>query len=234
MEEIFLAFNTGISKDEFLASPPALWPHHEERLRNRFISSELWWGDWGVRYRSTTMYEAMALGFKRYQCPSDGLLIYLFGVDGRPISFQFRPDEPRLRDGKPVKYESMPKRPPILDSHPLALKNLPAIQIPLYITEGCAKADSMLSRWGKCCLCLQGVWSWRGRNPYRGLTALADWNMVPVNDGRIVRLAFDGDVADKPGVRAALRQLSGWLQFKGADVRVINFNKASEALFNGN
>jgi len=91
--------------------------------------------------------------------------------------------------------------------------------VPLFVTEGPAKADSALSA-GLCCVSIQGVWNFRGTNDAGGKTALADWESVALN-GRRVYLAFDSDAMEKREVHAALARLKAFLESRKAEVRII-------------
>jgi hypothetical protein len=51
----------------------------------------------------------LPIGFSPAQRRVSGLLIPLFNARGECVRYQFRPDEPRMRDGKLVKYESPSK-----------------------------------------------------------------------------------------------------------------------------
>ena len=97
------------------------------------------------------------------------------------------------------------------------LKN-PAMR--LWITEGVKKADAGRSQ-GLCIVSLLGVYSFRGRNDYGGLTTLGEWEEIALNNGRQVLICFDSDVTRKPEVRIALGRLKKWLETKGAKVTIV-------------
>ena len=59
----------------------------------------------------------------------------------------------------------------LLDVHP-AVRHLLGIPIPLFVTEGIKKGDSLASR-ELCAIALLGVWNWRGTNADGGKVALA-------------------------------------------------------------
>lgn len=171
-------------------------------------------------YRSvTTKSELKRLGFSDSQSRVPALLLPVWGVSGEIVSYQIRPDEPRLRDGKPLKYETPSGSRMCLDVPPTVRQNLGDPCIPLFVTEGVRKADSAVSH-GLCCIALLGVWNWRGTNELGGKTALPDWEKIALN-GRRVYVAFDSDVMEKPQVAAALARLKGFLESRKADVRVI-------------
>jgi RecA-family ATPase len=147
-----------------------------------------------------------------------GLIIPLWDVTGNMVSFQLKPDEPRIVNGKPVKYETAAKRPQCIDVHPRVRPNLTDPGIPLWITEGAKKADAAISHGVACIVSLQGVYGWRGRNATGGKTALTDWEDIAL-DHRDVILAFDSDCMTKPSVRDALQRLTSFLTRRGAEVR---------------
>lgn len=172
-------------------------------------------------YRSVTKKtELKGLGFKESQRLVPALLIPIFGVDGEIVSYQIRPDQPRVNDrGKAVKYETLAGSQMRLDVPPRALKWLGDPSRPLFITEGARKADAAVSK-GLCCVALLGVWNWRGRNNDGGLTALADWESVALKERRVY-ICFDSDVMTKPAVHDALSRLKSFLEHRGADVALI-------------
>ena len=156
--------------------------------------------------------ELKTLGFADRQCNPPGLLIPISSPTGEIVNYQFRPDQPRIgKDGKPVKYETPSGSRMVLDVHPFAQEMLGNPSIPLFITEGIKKGDSLVSS-GLCAVALLGVWAWRGRNDDGGLTALAEWDYVALNDGRRVFIVFDGDVMLKPGVHKAMVRLKAFLE----------------------
>lgn len=66
-----------------------------------------------------------------------------------------------------------------------------------------------------------GVWNWRGTNGHGGKVALPDWESIALN-GRVIFIAFDSDVMIKPSVSRALERLKGFLERRGALVRVVH------------
>jgi hypothetical protein len=139
-----------------------------------------------------------------------------------PRSFDEK-DKPRLPDGtypqQVLKYEYPKGEKMHLDCPPSCRPQLGDPGVPLWITEGQKKADSLASH-GFCALAILGVWNWRGRNDLGGLTALADWDCVALN-GREVRIVFDSDVMTKPQVKLALRRLTAFLHNRGATVAAV-------------
>lgn len=164
--------------------------------------------------------ELKALGFSKAQAMTPGLLLPLWTTDSQQLPMVYRPDTPRLsRDGKPIKYE-IPKGGGVrLDCPPRCQPRLADPSVPLWLTEGQKKADSLASR-GAAVLCLLGVWSFIGKNTFGGNTLLTDFDHVAWN-GRDVRLVFDSDVTSKPSVRQALDRLGAHLTNKHASVRMV-------------
>jgi hypothetical protein len=171
--------------------------------------------------------ELKKLGFTPAQQRTPGILIPLWGVDGKQTGYQYRPDNPRLdQRGKPVKYESPKGSANRLDCSPRCQKVLGDPKVPLWVTEGSKKADALTSK-GACAISLSGVWGFKGKNELGGITLLADWDYVALKD-RIVHLAFDSDVITKEPVKKALERLVEHLQRKGAQVSVIHLPQQGE------
>lgn len=196
-----------------------LFDHHQELLDASGVDVEV------ARergYRSVdTKAGARRLGFSAAQA-GDGLLIPLWGVDGKVAGYQLRRDEPRVgKTGKPVKYETPFRQRALLDVHPRARAGLADPNVPLWVTEGSRKADAAVSR-GLCCISVAGVWNWRGTNSEGGKALLADWESVALSgsngSARTVYLAFDSDVMTKPEVHRALSRLSAVLTNRSANV----------------
>ena len=155
--------------------------------------------------------ELKTLGFADRQCNPPGLLIPIYSPTGEIVNYQFRPDQPRIRDGKPVKYETPRGSRMTLDVHPAVREMLGNPLIPLFLTEGVKKGDALVSC-ERCAIALLGVWNWRGRNGDGGLTALSEWEHVALSNGRRVFIVFDSDVTLKPSVHKALTRLKTFLE----------------------
>jgi hypothetical protein len=199
--------------------------NHVEFLRKRAVADDV---AAARGYRTAqTKSELAALGFGRTQQLAPALVIPIWSVSGEVAGYVLRPDAPRLNEkGKPRKYEMKAGGQMVIDTHPFTSRSPdgapPLIAdpvVPLFVTEGPAKADSALSA-GLCCIALLGVWNWRGTNEAGGKTALADWESVALN-GRRVYLAFDSDAMEKPAVHAALTRLKSFLESRHAEVRII-------------
>ncbi len=183
-------------------------------------------------YRTITSEgDLVQFGFSPAQRRVPGLLIPLHTTDGKIGLHVYRPDNPRtyedrgkreadgLHPVKVLKYE-IPKGAGVrVDCPPASLKGLKNPAIPLFITEGQKKADSLATQ-GACAIDLLGVWNFKGRNEFGGTTILADFDFVAW-ENRSVRIVFDSDVMYKPPVRLALERLTEILQRKGATVSAI-------------
>ncbi len=164
--------------------------------------------------------ELEKLGFTPAQQRSPGILIPLWSVDGKEAGHQFRPDHPRTNGrGKPVKYESPTGSSNRLDCPPCCQKNIGNPQVPLWITEGSKKADALASK-GACAISVTGVWGFKGKNQFGGITFLTDWDYVALK-GRTVYLAFDSDIVTKEPVRKAMEHIGEHLKRKGGVIQII-------------
>lgn len=213
-----------------IADVPSLNAEHRRTLREGSgISDEV------IRLRGyrtvTDAADLRALHFARQQARVPGLLLPVHCTDGSNGPALYRPDAPRSREDRRkrnpdgtfkqhvIKYE-MPKAAAVrLDCPPLARAQLADPNVPLWITEGQKKADSLVSR-GLCAIALLGVWNWKGKNSFGGITFLADWDYICLK-GRDTRIVFDSDVMTKAEVRAALDRLIEHLQRKGARVSAV-------------
>jgi Domain of unknown function (DUF3854) len=165
----------------------------------------------------TDIKELVSRGFSFRQLRQPGLLLPLHATDGSQPFCVYRPDAPYVgKDGKALKYE-IPKGQGIrLDCPPSCRPLLADPCVPLWVTEGQKKADSLASR-GACAIALLGVWNFKGQNVFGGTTFLVDWDYITLKD-REIRIVFDNDLMTKPAVRQALERLTEHLQRKGAHV----------------
>jgi hypothetical protein len=163
-------------------------------------------------YRTiVTKAELKRLGFSERQCNVPGLLIPVYSPTGEIVTYQYRPDQPRIKDGKSIKYETPLGTRMVLDVHPSAREKLGDPSVPLFVTEGIKKGDALVSR-GLCAVALLGVWNWRGTNDKGGTVALPEWERIALNNGRRIHVVFDSDVMLKPGVHEAMRRLKAFLE----------------------
>ncbi|HEU4754282.1 MAG TPA: phage/plasmid primase, P4 family, partial [Armatimonadota bacterium] len=163
------------------------------------------------------------LGFPSWAIREDyyfpGLWLPSYSPRGDLLPGQWKPRTPVAnRDGKRMKYASA-RSAVRLDVHPRWSADrgqddptkVPAIQdpdIPLWITEGIKKGDSLTSR-GICTVALSGVYNWRNTH-----ATLGDWEDVRLK-GREVTICFDADAITKPAVLRAMERLGKWLRSKG-------------------
>jgi hypothetical protein len=184
-------------------------------------------------YRTITKStDLVELGFAYRQCRVPGLLIPLHSTDGGTPLYVYRPDVARSEDDKRkrrfpdgtypqrvIKYELPAKSGVRVDCPPACRPMLGDPRIPLWITEGQKKADSLASH-GLCAIDLLGVWNFKGRNPFGGTTFLADFDLIAWQD-REVRVIYDSDVMTKESPRLALERLLEHLRRKGARPRAV-------------
>src|SRR5688572_24102135 len=144
-----------------------------------------------------------------------GLLLPMFRATGERISAQFKPAKPIvLKRGRTLKYLSPLGQPNHIDVHPRNRERIRDTSVPLWITEGIKKGDSLATR--DCCVAtLTGVFNWRSR-----LGTLGDWEDVPLK-GRTVFLCFDADAKKNMNVARAMVRLGRWCRSKGASVRYL-------------
>jgi hypothetical protein len=142
-----------------------------------------------------------ALAFPLYRCGEPD-----------PYTWVLRPEQPRTKDGKPIKYEYPRNTPNVFDVLPAYRAALADPSVPLWLTEGAKKADSLASAYGDQIVPVNenGVWGWRSRGK-----TLDDFNRI-VWEGRRVVLAPDGDVRHNKGVRQAVDRAARVLLAKGA------------------
>lgn len=198
-----------------------LSPAHLEELNSSRISAEYietrQYQTLGPEHRETLVAQNIPRWAVRDDSAFPGLLVPLYDVKtGSLDGFQFKPAVPQAAPGreKASKYVSQKGRGNRLDVHPLAHARVHDPAMPLWITEGMKKADSLASR-GCAVIGLTGVWNWR-----QDQQTLAEWEDVPLK-GRIVTVCFDADALTNPQVRHAMNRLVGWLRKRvGAEGKV--------------
>jgi hypothetical protein len=207
------------ANDPFASEVPGLLQRHFESLRaGSGLSVEI------IRergYRSVLSRKELAsLGFTPSQQRSPGLLVPVWAPDGSNPFNCYRPDKPRqTREGKPMKYEFPTGMSMRLDVPPRCRAALADPTIPIWVTEGCKKGDA-LAMHGLTAVVLLGVWNFKGKNQFGGVTLLADFDLIAWN-GRTVNVVFDSDIRTKPPVRKALERMTEHLQRKGATVNPV-------------
>lgn len=193
--------------------------HHRELAVASSISEDIIAGR-GYRSisRPTNTHDEPREEMKRAGIPSwaisenryfPGLFIPLYRPTGERISGMYKPRVPVAnRDGRLMKYASQKNRPSVIDVHPINRDRIVDISVPLWVTEGVKKADSLASR-GLCVAALSGVYNWRS-----GMGTLGDWEDIPLR-GRTVTICFDADARTNPNVLRAMDRFGKWLRSKG-------------------
>ena len=105
-----------------------------------------------------------------------------------------------------------------LDVPPRCREDIKNPSVDLWLTEGQKKSDALAMN-GLCATALLGVWNFKGRKEFGGVTLLADYDEVAIN--RVINIIFDFDVMTKPQVRGALDRLMEHLQRRGATVNAV-------------
>jgi hypothetical protein len=152
----------------------------------------------------TTIRGVKQYGFAGSQCLVPGLLVPTYTFTNERDGYQFKPDQPRVRDGKTVKYEHPAKSACGLDIPPRALRWVLDRSQPLYFTEGVKKGDAGASH-ELAIVDFAGVWNWRTEEALRALRE------IPLK-GRTCYLAWDSDWVRKPDVKRALQAFAASLR----------------------
>ena len=158
-------------------------------------------------------------GFARSQQRPPGLLLPVHTPDGRTPLHSYRPDFPREVRGKELKYELPSRTTARLDVPPRCIEAIKDPWVDLWITEGQKKADALATH-NLCAVALLGVWNFKGKNEFGGVTLLADFDEIALN-GRTVNIVFDSDLMVKPQVRAALDRLTEHMERRGGTVNAV-------------
>jgi|GEM_PF-1629675 len=166
--------------------------------------------------------EMVAAGFTKSQISAPGILIPLHHPDGNIGGYQYRPDVPKTDNKhKPIKYVSPPSSNNgtgnILDFPVGCIDMIGDPSIPILFTEGAKKADAAVSH-GLCCVNVNGVWGWIGKNKY-GAKVVNETDLHYIaTEGRQGILAFDADLATNKNVRLALYRFAEILKRKKCNV----------------
>ncbi len=168
--------------------------------------------------------ERFTKGAREHLSLSSGLFVPTFNPDGIRVSCQVRWDVPRdAGDHKgqvrSIRYDQPVGKTVPLDVHPRNHESIKDVGTDLWVTEGVKKGDALTSL-GLCSIALGGVWNWKTAG-----SAQPDWESVPLRDNegrrRRVRIVFDADASEKPGVAKAQESFARWLRdTKGADVSI--------------
>lgn len=204
--------------DVFSKEVPSLLAEHFEQLHHESgISIEV------IKERG---YESVLgkkrleeLGFSKAQRRTPGILIPVWGVTGQVIGHIYRPDHPRESGDKNIKYENPRGSAIRLDVPPRCYPQLGNAKVDGFFVEGIKKADAVASR-NTCAVGLNGVWGFKGKNPFGGTTILADFDYLALKD-RQCYVVYDSDYATNPHVHQAQGRLTEHLARKGARVKVV-------------
>lgn len=149
------------------------------------------------------------------------LMIPQYDPAGALTYHVLRYDRPRVtREGRVIKYEQPGGAGLRLDVPPRCLAGLRDPGRGLWITEGAKKADCLVSH-DLIAVNTPGVDGWRSPS------AIPDLFGIPLKE-RTVVIAYDSDVQHKTAVRLAMIALANWAKYRGADVKVIDWEKADD------
>lgn len=208
---------------------PLLYEDHYKQLLASAIDTEVA-KERGYRSISDKDQLEAAGFFDKQRRP--GLLIPVWGVNGKVIYNTLRPDSPiRIKrpgkDDKVIKYEQ-PKNTPIhFDIHPRCTKYIKDPSVPIIIVEGVKKGDSLVSAGAECVIAISGVWNWRGTNEQGGKTAISDFDYIAWNN-RDVYIIFDSDSWKNQQIASARDRLKSFLESKTAKVHIIKLPDGSD------
>jgi putative DNA primase/helicase len=152
-----------------------------------------------ARFRSGSQAEVTR--WLRFDAGCGGLLIpYLHTNGTRPPFVRVKPDRPFTdKEGRVAKYLSPRKAGNHLYIPPTYTDELQDASIPVIITEGEKKAlKGAQELTGYVVLALPGVWCFRNKDK----TLIKDFGRIRW-DGRLVYIAYDSDLAQKPEVQQA-------------------------------
>jgi hypothetical protein len=196
-----------------------LQPHHLRLLQESAISSSVS----RVRgYQTITRKSALrGYGFSPEQCRTPALLIPVYDVGGRLVTYQIRSDEPRIdRNMGAVEYEVCPGRQFALDVPPACASLLSDRDIPLYITDEVFKADSAASQ-GLCCIDLVGLLATSEESDVMKRINPCDWDGIAL-DRRLVRFVYDADSTYRAETRSAFTTLQEFLWSRHARIQRVD------------
>ncbi len=180
-------------------------------------------------YRTaTTEAELGNYEFATTQRIVPALVMPIRSIDGKVVSYQIRPDQPRTCRGQVAKYEVPHGSKLPIDVPPSCRDRLLEGDDAIYIVEGVRQADAAASH-GLCCINTLGAGIHPGSNTKeaKNLLAREEWNNIPLS-GRQVILAFSSVVTSDSHRLTALRRLAEFLQERGAIVKVIEFESEAD------
>jgi hypothetical protein len=181
---------TGIvPRSEYSRSESFLKHNHFRLLQDASVSAEV---SRARGYQTITTKNALkGYGFSLIQCRPPALLIPFFDPRGRLVTYQIRPDQPRIDcNVGALNYEICPGRQSAIDAPPPCSSLLSESAVPLYVTDEVIKADSAASH-GLCCIALLSS-SWSSNEHQGNYLNSDEWESIAL-DGRTVRLIYDAD-----------------------------------------
>jgi Domain of unknown function (DUF3854) len=207
-----------VSRSEYSLEESFLNQSHLRLLQESAVSAE-------VRrargYQTITTRSALkGYGFSLNQCRPPALLIPIFDPRGRLVSYQIRPDQPRIDcQAGALNYEICPGRQSAIDVPPPSSGLLSDPGVPLYVTDEVIKADSAASH-GLCCIALVSS-SWLSDEHQGSYLNSDEWESIAL-DGRTVRLIYDADSTDRAPMQDAFMHLRKFFWSRNARVQRIN------------
>jgi hypothetical protein len=173
-------------------------------------------------YQTITRKSALrGYGFNPEQCRTPTLLIPVYDARGRLITYQARPDEPRIdRHAGAVEYDVCPGRQFALDAPLSCLCLLSDPSTPIYITDEVFKADSAASQ-GLCCVDLVGLGPALNDYDVERRLSSGDWDGIALYN-RVIRFVYDADSTHRPETRSAFATLQEFLWSRHARIQRIN------------
>lgn len=211
-------------QERIIIGKASLIQRHYDHLKTSGISDEII-GERGYTsvfsYKNWEDLKAGKLASGQHKFPGIAFPNYGLGQETNTV-WVLRPDNPRKPKGsdRSIKYEWPTGVPTNIDMLPRFFELLRDPTIPIIITEGTKKGDSIATHFtGKHLavpLALNGVWGWITKDKkFDG--KLINSEIYQINlENRKVRLAFDSDVVAKPSVRKALSDLAGILHGRRA------------------
>ncbi len=211
--------------DQFSSEVPDLLQSHLEHLLASAISIDV------IRergYKSILGPKPLEdAGFAKSQRRSPCILIPLIAPDGSSAGYQIRPDKPREdKNGKKIKYETPLGRDIRISTHQRCIPKIADPTSDLWITEGIKKVDSLVSA-GVCAIGLNGVYGFKGKNQFGGVTTQADLDYIGLK-GRLVYIVYDSDITTKLPVKKACERLVEHLKRKGAQCSIIQLPQSAD------
>jgi len=207
------------STTEYSRAATFLQPHHLRQLLDSGISPAV---SRARGYRTIAKKSSLrGYGFSPEQCRPPALLIPIHDAEGHLVSYQMRPDEPRIdRDHGAVEYEICPGRPIALDAPPACASLLADPDIPLYVTDEVLKADSAVSH-GLCCIALVGLLPAVDRLEVGRSLGPDVWEGIAL-DNRLVRFVYEADLNHRTATMSAFAILQEFLWSRHAKIQRIS------------